>query len=72
MDVLEEEDVGIMHPMVSRMDTFHSTVELDSACEADHEDGSLLLVVIGLSFSVWHVWVVEIHFAFPFVMYFLL
>ena len=36
--VLEEEDVGMMHPVVSGTDTFCSMVDLDSACGADHKD----------------------------------
>ena len=47
----EEEDMGMMHPVVSGMDTFGSIVDLDSACGADHEDSPFLLVVIRLSFS---------------------
>ena len=47
----EEEDVGMMHPVVSGMDALHSMVDLDSACGAEHEDCPFLSVVVGLSFS---------------------
>ena len=34
----EEEDVEMMHLVVMGTDTFHSMVDLDGACRADHED----------------------------------
>ena len=49
--VPEEEDVRMMHPVVSGMDALHSMVDWDSTCGADHEDSPFLSVVIGLSFS---------------------
>ena len=36
--IIEEEDMGMMHPVVSGTDTFHLMVDLDSACGADHEN----------------------------------
>ena len=36
--VHKEEDVEMMHPTVSRTDTFRSMVDLDSAWGADHDD----------------------------------
>ena len=53
MDVgmLEEEDMAMTLPVVSRMVTSRLTVDLDSSCEAEHEDSPFLVVVVVLSFS---------------------
>ena len=67
--VPEEEDVWMMHLVVSGMDTFCSMVDLDSACRADNENSPFCRQLQGYHFLLWHAWVVEISYVFSFVMY---